>query len=310
MDILFYHRRAIGHLIDGCIRWTVARLVPNREMDTLMDFIWTNWVQPFGPMTVLVIDEEGALATEAAGIALERMGVSRKLKAKGQHAKIVERHHEILRRQLHLVESQGREDGLDVSLTRILAEAVFAKNAWLTIGDGTPYKALYGRVPELFRDFDRAGAQAIDDAEGAGESGLYRHIQRLREINLSSIIQATAADRMKRALDARTTPAIQDLELETGDLVDVYRQPPAKDMPGWRGPCTVVSAASPDTGHITVRWQGRDMSVRVADLRRAILFACFLSISQGQDPADLLVAFIAELHDRHVHLGWTRSATG
>ena len=62
---------------------------------------------------------------------------------------------------------------------------------------------LYSRVPELFRDFHRAGAQAIDDANGAGESGLYRHVQRLREINLSSIIQATAADRMQRAMDAR-----------------------------------------------------------------------------------------------------------
>ena len=204
-------------------------------MDTLTDFNWANWAQPFGPMTVLVIDEEGSLATEAAGIAFERMGVGRKLKAKGQHAKIVERHQEILRRQFHLVESQCREDGLGVFLTRILAGAVFAKNAWLTVGDGTPDKALYGRIPELFRDFEHTGAQAIDDAEGVGESGLYRRVQRLQDINLSSIIQATAADRMKRALDARTTPAIQDLELETGDLVDVYRQPPAKDMPGCMG---------------------------------------------------------------------------
>ena len=91
--------------------------------------------------------------------------------------------------------------------------------------------------------------------------------------------------------------------------MSIANRQPRTCQAGW-GPCTVVSAASPDTGHITVRWQGRDMSVRVADLRRAILFACFLSINQGQDPADLLVAFIAELHDRHVRLGWTRSATG
>ena len=46
-----------------------------------------------------------------------------------------------------------------VSFARRLAEAVYCKNAFLTIGEGTPYKALYGRVPLLIRVFDRSGAQ-------------------------------------------------------------------------------------------------------------------------------------------------------
>ena len=61
LDLLFYERKIIGHLIDGCIRWTVAQELASKELDSLLDFIWTQWIQPFGPMAVLTIGGEGLL---------------------------------------------------------------------------------------------------------------------------------------------------------------------------------------------------------------------------------------------------------
>eukprot|EP00969_Alexandrium_andersonii_P248841 10997160-Alexandrium_andersonii.AAC.1 len=65
---------------------------------------------------------------------------------------------------------------------RQLAEAVFAKNAWLAIGEGTPYKALFGRAPATFRDFDQSGAQVVDDDEGRGAEGLAARAAAARDL--------------------------------------------------------------------------------------------------------------------------------
>ena len=138
LDLLFYERRVVGHMCDGCIRYTVARELVDKALETLLDFIWTGWIQMFGPMAVLTVDGEGALASEEAGVALGRMGTTRKIKSPGQHAQIVERHHDILRKQLHRIDSQCRESDIKISFARKLAEAVYAKNAVLTIGQGTP----------------------------------------------------------------------------------------------------------------------------------------------------------------------------
>jgi len=267
-------------------------------------------------MTVLTVDGESALNSEEAAVALERSGTSRKLKAPGQRAQIVERHHDILRRQMHLIDSQCFEEGLTTPLQRRLAEAVFAKSAFLTVGNGTPYKALYGRVPLLLRDFDRSGAQTIDDEEGGGESGLQRHVQRLREMAITSVVQATGQDRIQRAAKARTVPTIEDLLLEPGDLVYIYiymyRKPTSKDLPGWRGPATVVSAASPETGRVTVKWQGHELAVRRAELRRAILYASFIVYRNQHESSPLrtITEFVEQPNGQLLHLGWTYTTTG
>ena len=139
---------------------------------------------------------------------------------------------------------------------------MYCKSAFLTIGEGTPYKALCGRVPLLLRDFDRSGAQEYDDSD---RGGAFRHYQRLREIATTSIIEATAQARVDRASKARKAPAMEVLKLEIGDLVDFYR--PAKtpkDVPDWKGPAKVVSAESPETGTLTIQWQGHDTPVQAA----------------------------------------------
>eukprot|EP00959_Pyramimonas_sp_CCMP1952_P144059 3015766-Pyramimonas_sp.AAC.1 len=69
LDSLFYKRRVVGHICDGCIRLTVARELVGKTIETLLDFIWTGWIQVFGPMAVLTVDGEGAMAPEEAGVA-------------------------------------------------------------------------------------------------------------------------------------------------------------------------------------------------------------------------------------------------
>eukprot|EP00959_Pyramimonas_sp_CCMP1952_P248460 5193335-Pyramimonas_sp.AAC.1 len=77
-------------------------------------------------MAVLAFDGEGAMASGEAGVALGRMGTTRKLKAPGQHAQVVERHRDILRRQMRVIDAHPQELGIKLPLARRLAEAVLA----------------------------------------------------------------------------------------------------------------------------------------------------------------------------------------
>ena len=53
------------------------------------------WIKYFGTPKLIVSDQEGGLVSEEAAVWSERFGTSFKFKAKGSHAHIVERHHEL-----------------------------------------------------------------------------------------------------------------------------------------------------------------------------------------------------------------------
>ena len=84
----------------------------------------------------------------------------------------------------------------------------------------------------MLRDFDRSGAQEVDDDD---RLAAFQHVQSLRELATTSIIEATAQARMERAAKARKAPALEDLKLEIGDLVNFYKPgKPPKDVPNWK----------------------------------------------------------------------------
>ena len=97
------------------------------------------------------------------------------------------------------------------------------------------------------------------------------HIHRLRELAVGAIVQGNAEDRLKLAARTKTRSTGQLLNLKPGDMVDIWRDPPNKDITGWRGPCQVVSLDRLDEGVIDVKWQGRTSPCRVPDVRRAIV---------------------------------------
>ena len=180
----------------------------------------------------------------------------------------------------------------------MLDEALFACNALLAVHGTTPYEALFGRTPQLLRDLDTSSGPASDDISGGRAS---RHIHRLREISLTNIIQGHAEERLRIATNSRTRPAIQTLDLKVGDQVEFYRDPPNKDVTGWRGPAPVVSLDRVDEGIVEVRWQSRVLPVRMPDLRRAIAYLVFQVSRWRRDfpecsPWQLVVYEVEELN--------------
>ena len=58
VDLLFVEKHIIFHMIDRCTRFHCARVVPNREDDTLIKAINEMWISTHGPMGELISDNE------------------------------------------------------------------------------------------------------------------------------------------------------------------------------------------------------------------------------------------------------------
>ena len=57
---------------------------------------------------------------------------------------------------------------------------------------------------------------------------------------LAALVQESARMRLERALNSKTRLAVEQLELEPGDLVDFWRKPATQDESGWSGLARVV----------------------------------------------------------------------
>ena len=88
-----------------CTRFACTDVVADRNTNTLLTSLQNSWFKHFGPPRALVVDQEGGLTGPEAASWLEARGVQLDPKARNQHADMIERHHEVLRRQVHLLES-------------------------------------------------------------------------------------------------------------------------------------------------------------------------------------------------------------
>ena len=284
-DLVFLDDRlVVAHMCCMCIRWAQGQIISGRESHTVLSAIGHFWIRQYGPPNYIVSDQEGALFSDEGAIWASRWKIELKSKAKGSHAHIIERRNDLLRQQYNKVRSQTLKDGLKATPEQILDESFLACNCLLSVHGTTPYTARFGRVPNLLRDLHgETSGTGLDDISGGAAS---RHIHSLRELSLKMIIQGHAEERLRIASSTRTRPAIQTLDLHPGDQVEFYRDPPSKDVTGWRGPATVVSLDRADEGIVEVRWQSRLLQCQARDVRRYIAYIVFLASSHRADYPD------------------------
>ena len=240
-DILFLDGQPTLHIIDEATRYSQARFLANMNEETVTDALSDLWVRTFGPMETLVSDQEAGLKGDYCATTPSRWGTQRLLLPEGRHgrhAAIVERHHAVLRSTYHKIRYQANEDGIKVTADVMLAEAVFAHNVLTSVKGFSPHEAVLGRtLPILKLDADTHEEQ--DD----GTADLDR-TQRVREYPVTSMVRAVAEDQVHRALKSGTREAAAEINYKTGDLVNFYRTPTGKGLPGWKGPAQVVDVTS------------------------------------------------------------------
>jgi hypothetical protein len=294
IDLLFYKTNVVLHCVDACTRWTAVEILPDREPASILDGFAKCWIRIFGCPVTILCDQEGGVISDLAAEWFERRGINVVFRAREQHCGLVERHNQILRNQLHLLDDQSNSEGLAVPFSTILSESVFAKNALFKCGNASPYEALFGRVPPLLAVVGHESGEALTDRDAA----------RVRHLAIGCMIQATADQKARTADGTKTRRAGQLLEMRTGDLVEFFRKPISKDSSGWHGPAQIVDLSSLSDGIIHIKWQGRVLSARVQDIRSAMTFATFLM--QPTNPIRLFRAEV-EAHQGHLmRIGWIK----
>ena len=291
--------RTVLHIICVCVRFSQGALLADRNLETILAAIVHVWFRVFGPPKRIVSDQEGALNSDAGRAWATRWNVELVLRPRKAHARMVERHNELLRSQLHRVEGQLAREGLALPPVATLDECFLAKNVMLSVHGVSPYQAVLGRTPNMLREFEPLSETAVDD-EDSGIQGVSRNVNRLREAAIHSIVRGTAQDRVNRAMNSRTRPSAEVQDLVIGDSVDFHRDPPNKDMSGWSGPARVVDLSRQHEGTVGIEWQSRNFPCRLADLRRTVLYTCFFAARHDRDyaqvPLQVLVRFARYLY--------------
>ena len=96
---------------------------------------------------------------------LDRLGTKLQEKGVGSHARMVERHHQILRQCFLRLAAQAKEEGIEAPNNHLLTLAVTAKNALFTVGGVSPTQALFGRQLAILPDIEQV-LSSLDDTNG------------------------------------------------------------------------------------------------------------------------------------------------
>ncbi len=294
-DLVFYHSlidqpslaRVVVNLVDTCVRWCATKSVGSKEEVELLTAVSAIWIFIHGPMETLVLDEETGMRGRAAQDWAESNGISLKYKAPRQKAWLVERHNELLREGLHVIETQMIKEGIKAPFEQILATATFMKNALTSVNGSTPYQAVLGRQPAMLPPLEGGYLGQIDDSHSRAGTNA-RQQARVREIAACAIIEATAKARLQRADRHHTRAAVELRQLEPRQLVDIWFEPTNKDCRGWRGPAEIATINASD-GNVTVRYQGRSLDRQGSEVRPHIPYLVFWSALHTEQLAHWLL---------------------
>ncbi len=75
--MVFIHKFIVFHMLDRCIRWEAAQVIPDKSAPTLMKAIDTTWITIHGPPKELICDlETGIVGSDQTTEFLARKGIS------------------------------------------------------------------------------------------------------------------------------------------------------------------------------------------------------------------------------------------
>ena len=303
-DALFIWDDILSHCLDEAIRLSRVQRIPDRSTDSIVSAITQSWLRHYGPPRYLIADGESGLDSHGSAVWADRHCIQLRTRPRGAHAQTVERHHELFRQLAHRLDEQLKAEGIAISRDDLYSEVEFVKNSLVSVGGVAPLQALLGRLPPMLSEFEPASETQLDDTD-VDAATASRHVHRIRELAVQSMVDVTAHQRMRRAMNSRTRPAVELAALQPGDQVDFHRPAATKDDSGWRGPASLVEIAD---GAAVVKWQDRMLRVRGQDLRRSLAFPFLMSLHlvewARESPVECLIRFAEQTVGKTARLGW------
>ena len=247
------------------------------------------------------MDQEGAFSGHEMASLCDKFGIERivtgsdpvKSHGKARHTAtgLAEKHIHLLKSTMLKLHADAVERGLDVSKEDLVAESSMAHNCLLTFNGVSPVTGVLGRCPRDLYEIDNTTL----DAQPSHTADLSEVATHLRILAKSAALQTVAEQRL--SLAQHTNPQqVEPEALKTGSLVDLYRTPSHRDMPGWRGPAVMLDSDD-ETGNAIVKWQGKPCNVPFRHIRLHVGFLAFLlrMLSSSVDAANF-VCHVVQSH--------------
>ena len=74
-DILFVDEIMVSHCIDEATRWSAGGILEQKSAVKIIEAITEHWIRPYGPMKLLITDQEDGLTGEEAAQWLDRWSI-------------------------------------------------------------------------------------------------------------------------------------------------------------------------------------------------------------------------------------------
>eukprot|EP00435_Cladocopium_sp_Y103_P061866 s1483_g23.t1 len=235
-DVFHFQDELFMLVIDEATRYKVAAKCPGRYLRDLLNTLMTSWIRYFGPMRVIVTDQESSFMTVAAGDEFQRLSIERRPAGttsgrQGQRhttTGLVEKHVDLIKLTMLKIQAEAGRWGFEVG------------------GFLDPEEAQYGSIEE-----------------GAPESTFERSL-RLRQIALQAAQASILESRIARA--SRSRPhrlQVEDLIPGT-TAVEIYREDGSGQ--GWRGPAAILKIEE-EAGNAMVDFQGKPYLLGLRHIR-------------------------------------------
>ena len=252
-------------IVDRCFKFKGGDAVTSTSTEECIRVLLM-WVKTYGPPQHMVTDQGSSLASTELGSFCDKFNIRRDFggadaSRPAQHTAtgLVEKSVDLMRHTMNLLVSEAAAIDLDPTPSELFSESCIAHNMLLTYSGTNPATGVFGvqGILDMF-DMDSQGVEDTDPRDACERALRMRHFAKI------ATLRAVVEYRIARANHTRNVRV--DSPCQPGDIVDMYRRPASKDLPGWRGPCVVLSQ-NPEQGTVVVQWQGRPWLMAKRHLR-------------------------------------------
>ncbi|CAK0840601.1 unnamed protein product, partial [Prorocentrum cordatum] len=261
----------------------------------LLTTIMRVWIRYFGPMQIMILDQEGGLVSELASRTCDKLNIMRRYAGIDDRTMIgiVERWIELIRLCAMKLNRTCALQGFEVSEFDPVQDAAMVSNGVVSNGGQTASHIVLGFTPSDYCDLE---ATTLDSVQGATTScpDPFQAAVRLRPLAKSEMARAIVEGRAARASRARLRQQGPEQEMTPGDSVDVYRIPERKRQSGWRGPAELVKITE---GTAIVVWNGGPYTVPVRYSKRHVAYFMVHQVGDTTLPEAMLIDTFRNLMD-------------
>ena len=146
MDLKHYKGKILLHVVDHCSRLSASAIIPNKQPETIIKYIFKSWISVFGSPTKFLTDNGRKFANNMFTNMCEGLGIVTKTTAAESpwSNDLVERHNLILADMLDKVLKETQ-----CALELAVAWCVNAKNSLSNIHGFCPFQLAIGKNPKL-----------------------------------------------------------------------------------------------------------------------------------------------------------------